>query len=98
MLRDSGLLSAAEQATLTAAYDFLLRVQNRLRIVHNRSIDEVPEAPEEIDKLARRLGYDSPERFLTELGRHQTRTRDLFLRLIERERNSNAECRMPNAE
>jgi glutamate-ammonia-ligase adenylyltransferase len=87
-LRQAGLLSESEQTDLTAAYDFLLRVQNRLRIVHNRSIDELPEAEEEIDKLARRLGYETGRRFLSELERHRTRTRELFLHVIERERQS----------
>jgi glutamate-ammonia-ligase adenylyltransferase len=87
-LGECGLLSESEKTTLAAAYDFLLRVQSRLRIVHNRSLDELPEAPEEIDKLARRLGYESGERFLSELEQHRTRTRELFLRLVERERAS----------
>jgi glutamate-ammonia-ligase adenylyltransferase len=87
-LRRTGLLSEAEQTDMTAAYDFLLRVQNRLRIVHNRSIDDVPEAPEEIDKLARRLGYETGERFRAELEQHQTRTRELFLHILKREGRS----------
>jgi glutamate-ammonia-ligase adenylyltransferase len=86
-LHQAGLFSAEEKSALTAAYDFLLRVQNRLRIVHNRSIDEVPEIPEEIDKLARRLGYETGERFLGELERHRTRTRELFLRVLKRQRS-----------
>jgi glutamate-ammonia-ligase adenylyltransferase len=84
-LRQAGLLTEEEQTILTAAYDFLLRVQSRLRIVHNRTIDELPEAPEEIDKLARRLGYETDVRFLAELEQHRTRTRQLFLRLLEHE-------------
>ncbi len=84
-LHAGGLLSAAEQTALTAAYDFLLRVQNRLRIVHNRTLDELPETTEEIDKLARRLGYETGGRFLAELEEHRTRTRELFLLVLERE-------------
>ncbi len=87
-LRQAGLLSEEEQTALTAAYDFLLRVQNRLRIVHNRTIDEVPETSDEIDKLARRLGYDTGERFLGELERHRTQTRELFLHILKREGQS----------
>jgi [glutamine synthetase] adenylyltransferase / [glutamine synthetase]-adenylyl-L-tyrosine phosphorylase len=87
-LRQAGLLSEEEQTALTAAYDFLLRVQNRLRIVHNRTIDELPEMPEEIDKLARRLGYETGERFLAELERHRKQTRGLFLSILEREGQS----------
>jgi glutamate-ammonia-ligase adenylyltransferase len=85
-LRGCALLSEAEQMALTAGYDFLLRVQSRLRIVHNRTLDELPEEPEEIDKLARRLGCESGQQFLAELERHKTQTRELFLRRVERER------------
>ncbi len=87
-LRQAAFLSEEEQTTLTATYDFLLRVQNRLRIVHNRTIDEVPELPEEIDKLARRLGYETGERFLAELERHRKQTRELFLCILRREGQS----------
>src|SRR5262249_17604025 len=41
-LKTAGLLDEEDHAALQAAYDFLLRVQSRLRIVHNRSLDAVP--------------------------------------------------------
>jgi len=92
-LRATGLISEAEHAHLRAGYDFLRLVESRLRIVHNRSLDELPEAPEDLEKLARRLGCEatpgiSPgDYFLAELDRHQTRTRELFLNLVTRERS-----------
>ena len=92
-LHDAGLLSAEEHGALREGYGFLLRVQSRLRIVHNRSLDEVPQAPEEVEKLARRLGYEGAGsetaggRFLTELDRHTRRVREVFLRLLARERD-----------
>jgi glutamate-ammonia-ligase adenylyltransferase len=85
-LRAAGLLEQEEQAALRAAYDFLLRVQSRLRIVHNRTLDAVPESSAEVEKLARRLGFESGGRFLQELNQHRGRTRELYLRLMERER------------
>jgi glutamate-ammonia-ligase adenylyltransferase len=91
-LRSTGLLEEAEYATLRGGYDFLRLVEGRLRIVHNRSLDELPEAPEDLEKLARRLGLESgPDvsagsRFLAELERHTTQTRELFLHLVARER------------
>jgi glutamate-ammonia-ligase adenylyltransferase len=91
-LADAHLLAADEMEDLRSAYDFLQRVQGRLRIVHNRSLDELPEAPEEIEKLARRLGFESGAFgsagtcFLADLRRHAGRTRELFLRTLERER------------
>jgi glutamate-ammonia-ligase adenylyltransferase len=90
-LTDAGLLRADEADQLREAYDFLARVQGRLRIVHNRSIDEVPEVSQEVEKLARRLGFESGPFgsagacFLAELREHTGRTRALFLRVIERE-------------
>src|SRR5262249_56740515 len=58
-LRPAGLLTAAQYAALREGYGFLLRVQSRLRIVHNRSLDELPQGAEDVEKLARRLGYEA---------------------------------------
>jgi glutamate-ammonia-ligase adenylyltransferase len=91
-LRTTGLLEEAEYTTLRESYDFMRLVEGRLRIVHNRSLDELPEAPEDLEKLARRLGCEASDdisagsRFLTELERHTTRTRELFLHLVTQER------------
>ncbi|HVS40342.1 MAG TPA: bifunctional [glutamate--ammonia ligase]-adenylyl-L-tyrosine phosphorylase/[glutamate--ammonia-ligase] adenylyltransferase [Gemmataceae bacterium] len=87
-LRSAGLLSEEEHAALRDGYDFVRRVQSRLRIVHNRSVDEVPEAPEVVEKLARRLGYESADRFRADLEKHTQQIRDLFLRLVARERGA----------
>jgi glutamate-ammonia-ligase adenylyltransferase len=90
-LHARGLLSAEDEAALRASYDFLREVESRLRIVHNRSLDELPQAPAGLETLARRLGFgsgpeDAGRSFLAELERHTTQTRELFLRVIERER------------
>jgi hypothetical protein len=66
-----------------------------LRIVHNRSLDELPQAAEEIEKLARRLGFEEAQdtaggHFLAELERHTRQTRELFLRLLDRERETDS--------
>jgi glutamate-ammonia-ligase adenylyltransferase len=86
-LRSIGLLPQADFEGLQASYDFLRQVESRLRLMTNRPLDVWPEAPEEFEKLARRLGYDagvdSPAaRFRAELGRHTKQTRERFLRLM----------------
>jgi glutamate-ammonia-ligase adenylyltransferase len=86
-LRGAGLLDAGEYQTLVEGYDFLLRVQSRLRIVHNRTLDAVPECPGDVEKLARRLGFDSGGRFLTQLEDHRGRLREQYRRLLQREGN-----------
>jgi glutamate-ammonia-ligase adenylyltransferase len=91
-LRQTGLLSEADHATLRGSYDFLRLVESRLRIVHNRSLDELPERPEDLEKLARRLGFEAGpdgsavDKFVEELERHTTQTRGLFLQLVALER------------
>jgi glutamate-ammonia-ligase adenylyltransferase len=82
------LIGAADAFALGQAHDFLLRVQGRLRIVHNRSLDEVPDEPDEVEKLARRLGVESGTRLLGELNAHLAENRAIFLRLLEKERTS----------
>ncbi len=90
-MRDMHLIFKTEYDTLRSCYDFLRLVESRLRIFHNRSLDELPEKPEELEKLARRVGLEgSPEqpaalKFLAELDRHATRARTLFLELCSRE-------------
>jgi glutamate-ammonia-ligase adenylyltransferase len=91
-LRDAGLVSADEHHALRTCYDFLRLTESRLRIVHNRSLDELPDNAEDLEKLARRLDFEPGARgsaanqFLTRLDEHLSQTRALFLRLLERER------------
>jgi glutamate-ammonia-ligase adenylyltransferase len=91
-LRGTGLLAGEEFAVLWSGYNFLRMVESRLRIVHNYSLDELPERREDLEKLARRLGYEpgpdasAATRFLGDLEQHTAQTRELFLHLIARER------------
>ena len=62
--------------------------------MHNFSVDELPERPEDVEKLARRLGYPSgaqglaTELFLKDMEQRTARTREIFLEIVERERVS----------
>jgi glutamate-ammonia-ligase adenylyltransferase len=91
-LASAGLLNAADYEILRAGYDFLREVESRLRIVHNIILDELPSNPEDLEKLARRLGFESgPEgspsqQFLAELEKHTSQIRERFLALVARER------------
>ena len=67
-------------------------MESRLRIFHNRSLDELPDNLEDLEKLARRVGLEGnsgvswARKFLEEIDRHATQTRELFLELLKRER------------
>ncbi len=84
-LGKAGLITPEEHTTLRTCYDFLREVEACLRVVHNRSLDELPDRPEDLERLARRMG-STGARFREELHRHLEETRGLFLRLVARER------------
>lgn len=93
-LRDVGLIDAEEHQHLRESYDFLRSVESRLRIVYNRSLDELPQAPEKMEQLARRLGFapqpgwGAGSQLLDALDRYTSQTRELFLRIVGRARGS----------
>jgi glutamate-ammonia-ligase adenylyltransferase len=90
-LRALGLLQENEHRLLDDSYSFLRKVQSRLRIVRNWSFDDLPDSLDEIEKLARRLGIEARDElaagecFVSLLEDYTSRTRELFLKVIERE-------------
>lgn len=87
-----GLAPQEECQALISNYDFLRLVEGRLRIFHNRSLDELPQSRENLEKLAKRVGLGAPdvpdpaERFLAELDRRTQQNRKLLLEIAQRER------------
>ena len=73
---------------LRDAYEFLRTVEGRLRLIHNRSVSELPEDRGELDRLARRLSDDGarPARavdsFLAEVDGKLGRTREIFEEIV----------------
>ncbi|HIJ96195.1 MAG TPA: bifunctional [glutamate--ammonia ligase]-adenylyl-L-tyrosine phosphorylase/[glutamate--ammonia-ligase] adenylyltransferase [Desulfuromonadales bacterium] len=54
-----GLLPAGAAETLLAGYKFLRKLENRLRIIHDYSVNDLSGTRTYMNKLARRLGYDA---------------------------------------
>jgi len=90
VLRRVGVLAPDAQVELRDAYEFLRGVEARLRIVHNRSVTELPDHPDDLARLARRLGYDANDpdpdatvaAFQADAARHAARARGWFLRIV----------------
>jgi glutamate-ammonia-ligase adenylyltransferase len=87
------LLEARHYLHLIAAYEYLRKVESRLRIVHGISYDRLPDSQEDLDKLAKRLGYsgkkdDIPPSsvLLAENDIHTTLTRKIFKEILAKER------------
>ena len=82
-LGERGYLSWEESGALTHAYTFLRTVEHRLQILHALQTHTLPGAPEELGKLARRLGYPGDRaqaraRFLAEYDAIRHRVRAAF--------------------
>ncbi|HEX3148534.1 MAG TPA: DUF294 nucleotidyltransferase-like domain-containing protein [Gemmataceae bacterium] len=82
------LLTDADHRTLSDGYSLHRFAEARLRIVTNRPLNEYPENPSDLEKLARRMGLvnddrrTAGERFLHELERHAKAVRAAFDRLV----------------
>lgn len=82
------VLTEAQRQGLSEAYQFLRRVENALRIVHDRASDALPTNRAELAQLARRLGYAETEdtsiveAFLQDYGKWTEKTRSLFNEIL----------------
>jgi len=84
-LREAGLLSDDDHAPLASGYRFLRKLESRLRIVRDRSVDRLPEEGPELLRLARRMGYSggrAGEALLADYQRATSEVRAAFLRVL----------------
>jgi glutamate-ammonia-ligase adenylyltransferase len=75
------LLSPEEAAALRDGYDFLARLENRLRIESDQPAWAVPTNPDALRPLARRMGYDgsaAPQQLLSDLRARREAIRTAF--------------------
>lgn len=84
----TGCLNLDEHAALENAYRFLRKAEHRLQFMFDLARHDIPEAPEELDKLAIRLGYVSGtgvrpgEEFLSDLRAITERNRVILGHLM----------------
>ena len=84
-LKAAGLLPDEAYRALAGGYRFIRRVELRLRIVHDYTVDHLPPPGPALDQLARRLGYGGPEsaaRFLAEYDRVTAAVRRAFEEVV----------------
>jgi glutamate-ammonia-ligase adenylyltransferase len=85
-LEAAGVLAAADAAALAGSYRFLRRLENRLRIVHDRSINDLVGEGPELAKLARRLdtgaGSATGDDLIGEYTAHTENVRALYTRYM----------------
>lgn len=85
----TGLVCDGDFSALLAGYEFLRRLENKLRLVHDESISALSGEPVYLRKIAQRLGYpDRPQRadelFLSEYRQMTTGIREVFEKIFDR--------------
>ena len=88
-LAAAGVLPAEDARVLAESYAFLRRLENRLRIVKDRSIQEITDRPGELETLARRLGYHGAgagAQLFADYRAHTDRVRACHARYLPTER------------
>lgn len=86
-LVELGLLDAAEARAIRRSYLFLRRLENRLQMIDERQVHDLPDDREQRQILARSLGFDDSEGqarmyFEDALIKHQTLARSCFERIL----------------
>jgi glutamate-ammonia-ligase adenylyltransferase len=86
-----GLLPEGSAQTLLAGYKFLRKLENRLRIIHDYSANDLTGSIVYLNKLARRLGYDQKLKnpgaaLISDYEEMTGKIRDVFDRLFVEER------------
>ena len=91
-LERANLLDSSTARHITRHYDFLRTLESRQRIVQNQSLDSLPDTPEDMIKLVRRMGYreSDPVQAVTDFKRdleeRRQEMRTIFLEVVEKER------------
>ena len=78
----AGIAPARDLELLAQGYRFLRKIEHRLRVVHDQPIHRLPEAKDELDKLARRSGFPDGGVLLEHVERWQHDVRATYLRLV----------------
>ncbi len=83
-LAAGGWIDATARDELTAAYDFLRRVEHRLQMRADEQTHTLPSDPAALDQFARFLGYDGRDEFASVLVAHLRQVERHYVRLFER--------------
>ena len=70
-LAERGILSSEAVSALSAAYDFLRRLEHRLQYLDDAQTHDLPDAPADQALIARAMGFADYVSLLAELDRHR---------------------------
>jgi glutamate-ammonia-ligase adenylyltransferase len=83
VLEATGWITTEAKTELTAAYEFLRRVEHRLQMLADEQTHTLPETSEGVERFSRFFGYDRGEHFSRDLLVHLERVQAHYSRLFE---------------
>jgi glutamate-ammonia-ligase adenylyltransferase len=83
VLASSNWITFAARDELTAAYQFLRRVEHRLQMVADEQTHRLPEEAQAVERFARFFGYDSRDAFAKDLLGHLNIVQGHYEKLFE---------------
>ncbi|MFQ6041414.1 MAG: hypothetical protein ACE5PV_11210, partial [Candidatus Poribacteria bacterium] len=78
-----GYFDDVESERLKAAYRFLRTVEHRLQILADRQLHVIPTEPDELNRLAKRMGYPSARAFLAAYEIHTGYVHEIFQKIFQ---------------
>ncbi|MGC9349371.1 MAG: glutamine synthetase adenylyltransferase [Anaerolineae bacterium] len=77
-----GLISPQDQRVLTDGYVFLRTIEHYLQMMHYRQTHTLPDDPDALRQLARRLGFEGESSFMDRYEQHRIAIRSVYLRYL----------------
>ncbi len=97
-LHDKGFLSGRDFFRLATAYQFLRKVEHRLQLRDGLQRHTLPEAPDALERLARRCGMEAAaarsarEQLLARIGQHFSEVREIYERMLRHRQGGRGEA------
>ena len=82
-LAETGHLQETTHRMLDESYRFLRRVEHRLQMVNDRQTHILPEAPEQMNRISRFMGYADTKAFALDVLRHADIVRSNYRAVFE---------------
>ncbi len=98
LLHDEEILSAEAYRVLVGGYTFLRTVEHHLQLMHYQQTHKLPDSPQALDHLARRLGFQGTEagtNFMARYEQHSAAIRVIYQRHLGDEQDEEAAADRP---
>jgi glutamate-ammonia-ligase adenylyltransferase len=82
VLKNEGFLNDQDVNVLRGNYVFLRKLEHFIQMKDDRQTHTIPAQPEEVEILARKMGFENSEEFYSELKLRRLKVRDMYNSLL----------------